>query len=124
MIRLPHPVFILAFVAAVMSVIALSLVHSPDIPGPDNSDKVAHLLAYGTIAFCGGLGFQSGPARLKSAVFAILLGIFLEFAQGMWFERDGSAWDAVANTLGVGLGLGSAALILRVMSRFNSEDVV
>ncbi|MBT5571224.1 MAG: hypothetical protein HOJ90_08410 [Alphaproteobacteria bacterium] len=122
MIRLPHPVFTFAYVAAMLVVIVLSLIPSPDIPGPEGSDKAAHLIAYGAIAFCGGLGFQTWPSRLKSAAFAIALGVFLEFAQAAWFERNGSAWDAVANSLGAALGLVGAALILSLAVKLSRKN--
>lgn len=112
MIRLPHPLFILGYGLTLVIVIVLSLMPAPDLPGPEGSDKAAHLIAYGAIAVCGGLGFRNWDIRFLSGSCAIGLGILLEFAQAAWFERNGSVWDAVSNSLGVALGLFAAAILL------------
>lgn len=114
MIRLPHPLFTLGYGLTMLVVIVLSLMPSPELPGPEGADKAAHLIAYGAIAVCGGLGFRNWDLRILSGSAAIGLGILLEFAQAAWFARNGSAWDAAANAAGVVLGLSAAALILFV----------
>ena len=59
MILPPHPIFVLGYATSLFTVVVLSLIPSPEIPGPEGSDKALHLIAYGTIAFCGGLGFPA-----------------------------------------------------------------
>ena len=97
MIRLPHPLFILAYLGALLVVIVLSLIPPPDISAPEGSDKAAHLIAYGVIAFCGGLGFRNWDTRILAATSAVGIGVALEVAQVTLFERNGSVWDAIAN---------------------------
>ena len=80
MIRLPHPFFALAYLGILLAVIELSLIPAPDIGGPEGSDKALHLIAYGVIACCGGLGFRSWDTRILAATIAVGVGVFLEFA--------------------------------------------
>jgi VanZ family protein len=115
MIRLPHPLFILAYLGALLVVIVLSLIPPPDISAPEGSDKAAHLIAYGVIAFCGGLGFRNWDTRILAATSAVGIGVALEVAQVTWFERNGSVWDAIANAGGATLGLLVASIILFVL---------
>lgn len=117
MIRLPHPVFVLGYVLTLLAVIVLSVIPAPDVGAPEGSDKAVHLIAYGAIAFCAGLGFTTWNNRCLAGLFAVLVGIILEFAQATWFDRNGSVWDAVANTLGVSLGLLGAGLVLLLAVR-------
>ena len=114
MIRLPHPFFALAYLGILLVVIELSLIPAPDIGAPEGSDKALHLIAYGVIACCGGLGFRSWDTRILAATSAVGVGVFLEFAQATWFGRTGSVWDAIANTGGAALGLVAAPIILFV----------
>jgi VanZ family protein len=117
MIRVPHPLFILGYVLTMAIVIVLSLMPAPTLPGPEGSDKAAHLLAYGAIAFCGGLGFRSWELRILSGSSALGLGVLLEIAQAAWFDRNGSVWDAASNSMGGVLGLLAAALILFMLKK-------
>jgi VanZ family protein len=118
--RLPHPVFALGYALALSAVVVLSLIPSPELPGPEGSDKAAHLIAYGAIALCGGLGFRDWDTRILAASAAISIGILLELAQAAWFARHGSAWDAAANGLGAVLGLIVAALVLQAFMQARS----
>ncbi len=112
-----HPLFVTAYGASLLAVVVLSLVPPPDIAGPDGSDKAAHLLAYGVIAFCAGMGFKTWASRSSAALAAFAIGIGLEYAQATWFARNGSFWDAVANGAGTALGLAAAALALSLLAR-------
>lgn len=124
MTGLPHRVFVLGYVLAMCAVVILSLMPSPDLPGPEGSDKAAHLIAYGAISLCGGLGFRSWDTRILAASTAIGTGILLELAQAAWFARNGSVWDAAANGAGAVLGLVVAAAVLRALmpARPNPES--
>jgi VanZ family protein len=87
--------------------IALSLIPPPPLHlDIDNSDKLGHLLAYATLSAWAVMVFARPRAWVVAALALVALGIGMEIAQGMlteWRMRD---WrDAVANTLGVGLGL-------------------
>ncbi len=87
--------------------IVLSLTTPPDISlDIDNSDKIGHFLAYGTLSAWAVMLFQRKGAWWLSAVGLICLGITMEFAQGYFTTDRMMDWhDAVANTIGVGLGL-------------------
>lgn len=117
MIGLPHRVFILAYVAALLAVAVLSLIPQPQLDAPEGTDKALHLLAYGVIAGCGGLGFANWDRRILAGTTAIGIGIFLEVAQGVWAGRNGSVADALSNTAGVALGLIAAYAVLKLWER-------
>lgn len=86
--------------------IVLSLVPPPDLPGPAGSDKLGHFLAYFTLtAWAVGI-FRTRRAHLLSALALVGLGIAMEIAQAsLTSVRLGDVRDAVANTLGVAVGL-------------------
>jgi VanZ family protein len=88
-------------------VIALSLLRPPpmglDVP---DSDKLGHLLAYATLSAWAMMLFATRRAWALAAVALVALGVGLEFAQGALTDyRLADPRDAVANTLGVLLGL-------------------
>ena len=95
---------------AVAVVIAVCLMPPPPLPPlPDNSDKVEHLLAYFVLAACVVQLFASRRALLAAAVGLVVLGIGIEIAQGLLTTtRAADPRDAVANTLGVVLGMATA----------------
>ena len=95
---------------AVAVVIAVCLMPPPPLPPlPDNSDKVEHLLAYFVLAACVVQLFASRRALLLAAVGLVVLGIGIEIAQGLLTTtRAADPRDAVANTLGVVLGMATA----------------
>lgn len=117
MIHLPHRLFVLAYLAAITLVIILSLIPQPQLDAPDGTDKALHLMAYGVIAGCAGLGFANWDRRIFAGSTAIGIGIFLEVAQGAWAGRNASVADALSNTAGVILGLIAAYLVLRFWER-------
>ena len=92
---------------AIAVVIAVCLMPPPPLPPlPDNSDKVEHLLAYFVLAACVVQLFASRRALLLAAVGLVVLGIGIEIAQGLLTTtRAADPRDAVANTLGVVLGM-------------------
>ncbi|MBT5944793.1 MAG: VanZ family protein [Rhodospirillaceae bacterium] len=122
MIRLPHRVFVLAYIAAILAVTVLSLIPQPQLDAPEGTDKALHLLAYGVIAGCGGLGFATWKRRIFAGAVAIGIGIFLEFAQDAWAGRNGSAADALSNTAGVMLGLIAAYAVLKFWQRLYPSE--
>ena len=112
------------WLAMVLAVVVLSLGSPP--PGPDvpASDKWQHLVAYGLLSLSAVQLFLPGRPLLAVAVALVLLGIGLEIAQGTLTTDRMMDWrDAVANTLGVGLGLLTSrtrlrdALLIAVPSR-------
>ena len=94
----------------VAAIVWLSLTPSPPQVDFEQSDKLGHLLAYGTLMFwfC---QLYAAEARLGYGVGFVAMGIALEFAQSATGHRSYDLLDMAANALGVLLGWG-AALIL------------
>ncbi|MDN5744865.1 MAG: hypothetical protein L0H31_07060 [Nocardioidaceae bacterium] len=83
----------------------------PDIPA---SDKWMHGLTYGSLAVVAVQIFRRGRPLLCVALALVLLGAGLEVAQGTLTSDRMMDWhDALANTIGVGLGCASAWLPVR-----------
>lgn len=86
--------------------IVLSLAPAPNLPGPTGSDKVGHFLAYFTLTAWAVWTFRTRRAHLLAALALVGLGIAMEYAQASLTRvRLGDVRDAVANTLGVAVGL-------------------
>lgn len=97
--------------AAIVAVIVLSLIPPPQLATqlPRHADKLEHLFAYATLAFGAVQLFASRTLLGGIGVALIGLGVLLEVAQGTLFPevRQMDWYDALANTCGVLLGLGS-----------------
>ncbi len=116
------------WIAAILAVVALSLIPPPPMPfePPRNFDKLEHLLAYAALAFCAVQLFAQRHALVLAATGLVALGIALEFAQGLLVPglRQMDAADALANTLGVALGMACAATPLaRTLQRLEARMV-
>ena len=86
--------------------IVLSLMPAVDLPGPAHSDKIGHFLAYFMLSAWAVWTFRSRRAHLLAALALVALGIAMEFAQAnLTRVRLGDVRDALANTLGVAVGL-------------------
>ncbi|GAA4088824.1 hypothetical protein ACFFOS_10695 [Nocardioides kongjuensis] len=95
-----------AWLALVLAVVVLSLGSPPPAPGVPASDKWEHLVVYGLLSSTAVQLFRPGRPLLAVAAALVLLGIGLEIAQGTLTTDRMMDWrDAVANALGVGLGL-------------------
>ena len=82
----------------------------------NQSDKVAHLIAFAGLSFTGRIAMPKLTAAIYWPVM-VTLAVFLEYFQGaLQVSRVSSAEDAIANILGVGLGL-IAVLIVRGVRR-------
>ncbi len=94
----------MAFVIGLLAVILLSLLPQDALPDPGTWDNLNHVLAYGVLALAGGLGFRG----LRSLLFVgrgwLILGAGLEFVQAALPNRSASAYDALANLIGIALG--------------------
>lgn len=90
-------------VVLVLSVWYLSLTSAPPVAGVAGSDKLGHLLAYGVQALW--FSWLVTPANRRWVALGFLLqGMLLEFLQG-WVGLRTPEWgDAVANSVGVGIG--------------------
>ncbi|HDS1147082.1 MULTISPECIES: VanZ family protein [Stenotrophomonas] len=97
------------WVIAVLLVIVVCLIPPPPIPLPENSDKGEHFLAYFILAGSAVQLFRPGRPLLWVGVGLVLMGIGIEFAQGaLTSNRTADPMDALANTIGVLAGLGTA----------------
>ena len=87
--------------------VLLSVITPPNISlEVSNSDKIGHFLAYGTLSAWAVMLFRQKRTWILNAVALIFLGIAMEFAQGYLTTTRMMDWhDALANTIGVGLGL-------------------
>jgi VanZ family protein len=103
--------------------ITLSLVRPPsmglDVP---EGDKVGHLFAYFILSAWAAMLFATRRGRVLAAIALVALGVGMEFAQGALTDyRMQDPRDAVANTVGVLLGLavlfGRAQFALQALDR-------
>lgn len=103
--------------------IALSLLPPIELGAPQDSDKIGHFLAYATLSTWAGMIFRTRRIQALAAFALILLGIGLEFAQAeLTTTRLGDSKDALANTLGVLLGLIVAATpVSRVLQHLDRK---
>ena len=82
----------------------MSLAPIPQPIGFEQGDKLEHFAAYGLLMALFGLAYVSRGARFAYAAGFILMGIALEFLQGMTDYRTFDVFDMLANTIGVALG--------------------
>ena len=96
--------------------VLLSVITPPNISlDVSNSDKIGHFLAYGTLSAWAVMLFRQKRTWILNAVALIFLGIAMEFAQGYLTTTRMMDWhDALANTIGVGLGLSVSLLPMQV----------
>lgn len=92
---------------AIAMVVVVCLVPAPDLPTvPDNADKLEHLLAFALLAAAAVQLYATRRALLVVGCGLVLFGIAIELAQGAFTStRSMDGWDAVADALGVLLGL-------------------
>ena len=90
--------------AMVAAIVWLSLTPSPPKVDFKESDKVGHLLAYGTLMFWFSQLYLKTKTRAAYGAGFIAMGITLEFIQGALGYRTYEVFDMYANTLGVLVG--------------------
>ena len=104
-----------AWWAMVLAVIVGSMLPAlllPDLPA--GSDKVEHLLGYAILSAMAVQLFATWRALLVAAIGLVLLGVGIEVAQdALTTTREMDAWDALANTCGVVIGMATALTPLR-----------
>ena len=111
------------WVLALVAVCVVCLVPLDGLPPlPDNSDKVEHLMTYFMLAAGAVQLFGGSRVLFVSALGLMALGIGIEFAQGMTAYRSADPWDALANSIGVLLGMATRLtpwrdLLLRIEGR-------
>lgn len=101
-----------AMVAAVVVGSLLPALLLADLP--PGSDKVQHLLGYAVLAAMAVQLFATLRALLVAGVGLVVMGVLVEVAQGaLTTTRVMDAHDALANLLGVVLGLATALTPVR-----------
>lgn len=107
-----------AFVAGVVMVIYLSLFSAEFVPVELSTwDKANHAAAYAALAFVGGLSIQHRRPLLLIAVALLILGGGLEVAQAALPHRTSSPYDALANAVGISIGILASICISTVGRR-------
>ena len=109
-------VWLAAWAAMIVAVIALSLMRGPPIPAMLTIGKFDHALAYFALEAMAVQLYAHRRAQLLAAFAMTVLGIALEFAQGyLTTWRDPSAYDAAIDTVGVAIGLATARMRFAVL---------
>lgn len=99
---------------AVALVVFGSLLPARDLPSVSLNDKWEHFLAYAALSTGAVQLFQRRLSWGFACVVLVLLGIGLEYAQGaMGMGRSADRFDALADTIGVLVGLATALTPLR-----------
>jgi VanZ family protein len=100
---------------AIGVVIAASLLPAfllPEVPA--GGDKLEHLGGYFVLAAAAVQLYAARRALLRAGIGLVLLGVALEFAQGLLTTtRQMDVWDALANSAGVLAGLATVLTPLR-----------
>ena len=96
----------------IAGVVVLSLI-PVEVDLGEDSDKVAHFFAYGSLSLWFGMIFAGRGRQLGIAVAFAALGVALEFLQGMTGYRTFSIADMIANAMGAALGWGLAQTPLK-----------
>jgi glycopeptide antibiotics resistance protein len=96
----------------VVAVVVLSLI-PVEVDLGEGRDKLAHFVAYGSLAFWFGMLFDGRGRQLRAALGFAAMGVSLEFLQGLTDYRTLEIADMVANAIGAGLGWGLAQTPLR-----------
>ena len=91
----------------VFSVFVLSLIPL-NVDLEEGRDKIAHLIAYGSMTFWFALLFKGRLRQLAIAIAFAAMGVGIEFLQRMTGYRTFDVADMVANGIGAALGWGLA----------------
>ena len=103
--------------AWVAAIVWLSLTPSPPKVDFEQSDKVGHFLAYGSLRLWFCFLYAALKVRIAYAAGFIAMGIGLEFIQGALGYRTYEVFDMFANTIGVLLGWAAALVVHRIRVR-------
>ena len=96
----------------VFSVFVLSLIPL-NVDLEEGRDKVAHFIAYGSMAFWFAMLFEGRARQIGIAVAFAAMGVGIEFLQRMTDYRSFDVADMIANGIGAALGWGLAQTPLR-----------
>ena len=105
-------IWLLVGCGMVAAVVVLSLI-PVEVDLGEDSDKLAHFLAYGSLSLWFGMIFTGTSRQFGITVAIVALGVVLEFLQGLTGYRTFSIADMIANALGAVLGWGLAQTPLK-----------
>ncbi|MEO5596277.1 MAG: VanZ family protein [Lysobacteraceae bacterium] len=94
-------------------VVVLSLVIVPPLPEVTHGDKYGHALAYASLAAMAVQLFSGRPTLIRIGLLLIAYGVAMEFLQGFTPNRTPDPLDALANSVGVLIGMSVAFTPLR-----------
>ena len=111
--KLQHRLFRIAWLCLLVCVIVGSLLPSDSQPkraldALDVNDKVLHFVAYLALALIPAL-HETKPVALLMALEVAVLGVALEFGQGLFSDRSFELTDIAASTVGVLFGFVAGA---------------
>lgn len=113
---LRHPrLWLGAWIAALVATVAVSLLPVFLLPAvPPGGDKLEHLGGYALLAAAAVQLFAGWRALARAGLGLVALGIALEIAQGVFTTtRQMDPADALANTLGVAIGIATVLTPVR-----------
>ncbi|TCJ16344.1 VanZ family protein [Parasulfuritortus cantonensis] len=113
-----RPLWLAVGWSLVALVTVLSLIPAPQLPHVGFSDKIQHAIAYFTLMAWFG---QVLGARLRPFLALLAMGALIEVLQGMSGYREMSAYDQLANTVGVGLGWLFTRLLPDLLERLETR---
>jgi len=96
----------------IAAVVVLSLIPL-DVDLAEHGDKLAHFIAYGSLAFWFGMLIDGRGRQLGVALAFAAMGVALEFLQGLTDYRSFEIADMIANAIGAMVGWGLAQTPLR-----------
>ena len=103
------------FWAGTAALLAALLVPQADLPQLPASDKIEHVVAFAIVSLLAGLAYRRAVA-LRLALVLIVGGAVVEIVQAMMpYGRTGDPKDAIADLLGVALGMSIAFLLTRLL---------
>jgi len=95
--------FFIAWIFCIAAIVYNSLLTAAGSPLFSMQDKVLHAAAYAVMTFCGIRGLRM--RIIWVAAIGFCLGCAMEYAQSFIPGRDMSAWDQVANIVGIATGM-------------------
>ena len=115
-----HRLLLITAIGIVIAIWVLSLLplSQSGVPG---SDKIHHFLAYFACMFFWGQCYPRPAQRLVLTILFILMGVLVEFAQGLTGYRYYDWQDMVANGIGVAAAWLVVAIQLSVQRRVAGE---
>ena len=93
------------FIVGIVILTVLLLTPADDLPKVDLWDKLEHGLAFGVVAVAGAMAFPSRSSLLRLGFGLPCLGALFEILQIFVPGREAAVGDALANTIGVAIGL-------------------